>query len=58
MVKDLPAGDLRDVGSIPGSGRFPRGGNGNLHQYSCLDNPMDTGSWRATIHGIKKSWTD
>ena len=43
VVKNPPAnaGDRRDVGSIPGSGRSPRGGNGNTHQYSCLENPMD-----------------
>ena len=43
VVKNLPAnaGDIRDVGLIPGSGRFPRGGNGNPFWYSCLENPMD-----------------
>ena len=43
VVKNLPAnaGDIRDVGSIPGSGRSPRGGNGNPLQYSCQRNPMD-----------------
>ena len=43
MVKNLPAsaGDIRDEGSIPGSGRFPRGENGNPLHYSCLENPMD-----------------
>ena len=42
MIKNLPvnAGDVRDAGSIPGSGRSPGGGNGNLLQYSCLENPM------------------
>ena len=42
VIKNLPvnAGDVRDAGSIPGSGRSPGGGNGNLHQYSFLDNPM------------------
>ena len=39
------AGDIRDMGSIPGSGRSPGEGNGNLLQYSCLENPMDTGAW-------------
>ena len=59
MVRDGPAnaGDIRDVGSIPGSGRFPGGGNGNTLQYSCLENPMDRGAWRATVHGVTKSWT-
>ena len=40
-----------DVGSVPGSGRFPGGGHGNPHQYSCLENPMDRGAWQATFHG-------
>ena len=43
------AGDTGDVGSIPGSGRSPEEGNGNLLQYSCLENPMDRGAWRATV---------
>ena len=52
MVKNLPAnaGDSGDSGLIPGSGRSPGGGNGNLLQYSCLGNPMDRGAWRATVH--------
>ena len=47
VVKNLPAnaGDVRDVGSIPGLGRFPGGGHGNPPQYSCLENPMDGGAW-------------
>ena len=49
-----PAGDL---GSIPGSGRSPGGRNGNLPQYSCLENPMDPGAWRAAAHGSTKSRT-
>ena len=59
MVKNLPvsAGERRDVGSIPGSGRSPEGGHGNPLQYSCLENPMDRGAWRATVHGITKSRT-
>ena len=40
-----------------GSGRSPGEGNGNLLQYSCLENPMDRGAWRATVHGVTKSWT-
>ena len=58
MVKNLPAntGDARDV-SIPGWGRFPGEGNGNPLQYSCLEKSMDRGVWRATVHGVKKSWT-
>ena len=46
-----------DVGLIPWSGRSPREGNGNLLQYSCFGNPMDRGTWGATIHGVAKSWT-
>ena len=46
-----------DVGSIPGSGRSPGGGNGNPLQYSCLGNPMDRGAWWATVHEITKSQT-
>ena len=49
------AGDSRDTGLIPGSGRSPRGGHGNPLQYSCLENPMDRGAWRATVHGVAKS---
>ena len=49
MVKNPPAnvGDRRDMGSIFGSGRFPRGRHGNPLQYSCLKNPIDRGAWRA-----------
>ena len=46
-----------DPGSIPGSGRSPAEGNGNPLQYSCLENPMDRGAWRAIAHGVAKSWT-
>ena len=58
-VKNSPAnaGDIRDVGLIPGSGRSPGGRHGNPLQYSCLENPMDRGAWRATVHGNAKSWT-
>ena len=58
-VKNPPAdaGDIRDVGLIPGSGRSPGGGHGNPLQYSCLENPMDRGAWRAAVHGIAKSQT-
>ena len=58
-VKNLPAnaGDVRDTGSIPGSGRSPREGNGTPLQYSCLENPMDRGAWWATVPGVAKSWT-
>ena len=44
------AGDARDMGSIPGMGSSPGGGHGNPLQYSCLENPMDRGAWRATVH--------
>ena len=49
VVKNLPAkaGDIRDLGSIPGSGRSPGGGHGNPLQYSCLENPVDRGTWCA-----------
>ena len=56
MVKNLPV-SVGDPGSIPGSGRSPREGNGNPLQYSCLKNSMDRGAWWATAHGIPKSWT-
>ena len=46
-----------DLGSIPGSGRSPGEGNGNLLQYSCLEHSMDTGVWQATVHGVRKSQT-
>ena len=59
MVKNPPAnaGDIRDLGSITGSGRSPGGGHGNPLQYSCLENPMDREAWQATIHRIAQSWT-
>ena len=59
VVKNPPAnaGDLRDVGSIPGSGRSHGGGHGNPLQYSCLENPMDRGAWQATLHGVAQSRT-
>ena len=46
-----------DPGSIPGLGRSPGEGNGNPLQYSCLENPMERGAWRATVHGVAKSQT-
>ena len=49
--------NVGDVGSIPGLGRSPGEGNGNPLQYSCLENPMDRGAWRATVHRVAKSWT-
>ena len=51
------AGDTGDMGSIPGLGRSPGGGHGNPLQCSCLENPMDRGAWRATVHGVPKSQT-
>ena len=44
-----------DLGSIPGSGRSPGEGNGNMLQYSCLQNSMDRGVWWSTVHGVAKS---
>ena len=46
------AGDIRDMGSVPGLGRSPARGNGDPLQYSCLENSMDRGAWRATDHGV------
>ena len=56
VVKNPPAnaGDSRDDSSIRGSGRSPGGGNGNLLQYSCLENPMDRGAWGAMVQGVTK----
>ena len=56
MVKNPPAnvGDTGDAGSIPGSGRSPGVGNGNLLQYSYLGNTMDRGAWQATVHGSQR----
>ena len=54
MVKSLPV-SAGDLGSIPGSGRSPGGGNGNSCQCSCLENPMDRGARRATVHAVAKS---
>ena len=48
------AGDIRDVGLIPGLGRPPGGGHGNPLQYSCLENPMDRGTLRAAVHGVAR----
>ena len=56
MVKNPPtnAGDTRDAGLIPGSGRSFREGNGNPLQYSCLENPMDRGAWWIIVQGVTK----
>ena len=63
VVKSTPAsaGDIRELRSIPGSGRSPGGGHGNPCQYSCLENPMDRGAWRATVHRLPRAgpdWSD
>ena len=57
MVKNPPANarDIIDLGSIPGSGRSPGGGNGDPLQYSCMENPVDIEAWRAMVHRITKS---
>ena len=57
MVKNLPAnaGDTRDAGSIPGSGRSPGGKHGNPLQYSRLESPIDRGAWQAALHGVAES---
>ena len=59
QIKNLPAnaGDARDAGSVPGSGRSPGEWNGNPLQYSCLENPKDGGDWRATASGVMKGGT-
>jgi len=54
MVKNV-SGIAGDLGSIPGSGRSPREGNGNPLQYFCLENSLDRGAWWATVHGVAKS---
>ena len=53
VVKNLPA-NAGDIGSVPGSGRSPGGGNGNPLQYSYLGNPMDRGTWWAAVRGVAK----
>ena len=59
VIKNLPANaeDIRDVGSVPGSGRSSGGGHGNPLHYSWLENPIDRGAWQATVHSFAKSWT-
>ena len=56
VVRNMPVntGDIREVGSVPGLGRSPGEGNGSPLQCSCLDNPMDRGAWRATVHGVTR----
>ena len=57
MIKNMPAnaGDTGDMGLVPGSGRSPGVGNGNLLHFSCLENSMDRGAWWATVCGVAKS---
>ena len=57
VVKNMPAnaGDVRDAGPIPGSGRSPGGGHGNQLQYSCPENPMDRAAWQATVQRVAQS---
>ena len=59
VVKNIPAnaGDIRYMSSVLGLGRSSGGGHNNPLQYSCLENSMDGGAWRATVHGITKTWT-
>ena len=59
VVKSIPAqaGDVRDAGLIPGSGRSPGGGHGNPLQYTCLENPHGQGTWWSTVHRVTKSRT-
>ena len=56
VVKNPPT-NAANAGSISGSGRSPGKGNGNLRQFSCLDNPIDRGPWWVTVHGVAKSQT-
>ena len=60
VVKNLPAnaGEITDLGSISRSGRSPGGGHGNSLQYSCLENPLDRGPWKATVHRVAKTQRD
>ena len=60
MVKNpfANAGDMRDMGSIPGLERSPGKGHGNPLQYFCLENPMERGAWQATLNGVAKSQTE
>ena len=59
MGKNLPAkaGDVKDMGSVPGLGRSPGERHGNPRQYFCLENPMDRGAWEAKVHRVTKSGT-
>ena len=59
VIRNPPANarDIRDSGSIPGSGRSPGEGNGNPLQYSCLRNPTDREAWKSTVHAVTKNQT-
>ena len=59
VVKKMPASaaDIRDIGSVPGSGRSLGGGHGNPFQYSCLEDPKKRGAWPAMVHRVTKSQT-
>ena len=59
MLNNLPAnaGDIRGIGLMPALGRSPRGEHGNALQYPCLENPTNREAWKATVHGVTKSWT-
>ena len=59
VVKNPPAsaGEMRNMGSIPRPRRVPGGGHVNPVQYSCLENPVDKGSWQSIVHRVAKSWT-
>ena len=59
IVRNLPAnaGDIRDVGSVPGLGRSPREEHGNPLQFTCLENPMDRGAWWTAVHRVAESDT-
>ena len=56
VVKNLPA-NAGTTGSTPGFGKIPGGGNGNLLQYPCLENPTDRRTWWAAVHSVTKTWT-
>ena len=58
VAKNLPASAGRDAGLIPGSGRSPGRGHGNLLQFSCLQNPVDRGAWGATVHRLHRDTTE
>ena len=57
LVEKNPLANAEEADSVPGLRRFPRVGNGNLLQFSCLENPIVRGTWQTTVHGVTKSWT-